>query len=323
MKKVLARGRVLGNSNSEFARMLEGDGEVKTFTLQSGKQARFVKTVVLSGDIESKTFVDVAVNGRDQTMLSRESVNDISRTIKLQQFFPAIGREVNGRIEILDGTRRRAACLYNNAKFEILVTKDDIELADARQLAKDIQTAREHSLRELGKRLEVTYGSSMTKEEIAQAENLSPAKVTRAFQAAAVPDEMISIFPVINDISLSDYQFLLKLADEANNKKTSVTELMERVRQRLMKLSDYPAIEKSKILAVLRAESKALATPPARSVETEKLKDFADRNQFARKKTDVKKRLVVYEFSRMSVEVQAEIDEAIKRVLEKVSEHSK
>ncbi|MDV7024478.1 MULTISPECIES: ParB family protein [Atlantibacter] len=323
MKKVLARGRVLGNSNSEFARMLESDGEVKTFTLQSGKQARFVKTVVLSGDIESKTFVDVAVNGRDQTMLSRESVNDISRTIKLQQFFPAIGREVNGRIEILDGTRRRAACLYNNVKFEILVTKDDIELADARQLAKDIQTAREHSLRELGKRLEVTYGSSMTKEEIAQAENLSPAKVTRAFQAAAVPDEMISIFPVINDISLSDYQFLLKLADEANNKKTSVTELMERVRQRLMKLSDYPAIEKSKILALLRAESKALTTPPTRSVETEKLKDFADRNQFARKKTDVKKRLVVYEFSRMSVEVQAEIDEAIKRILEKVSEHSK
>ena len=70
-----------------------------------------------------------------RAMLSRESVTDISRTIKLQ-FFPAIGREVNGRIEILDGTRRRAACIYNNVKFEILVTKDDIDLADARQLAK-------------------------------------------------------------------------------------------------------------------------------------------------------------------------------------------
>lgn len=34
----------------------------------------------------------------------------------------------------------------------------------------------------------------MTKEEIAQAENLSPAKVTRAFQAAAVPDEMVAVF---------------------------------------------------------------------------------------------------------------------------------
>ncbi|HHU1411861.1 TPA: ParB/RepB/Spo0J family partition protein, partial [Escherichia coli] len=141
MRKVLARGRVLGNSNSEFARMLESDGDVKTFTLKSGKQAKFVKTVVLSGEIESKTFVDSSVNGRDQAMLSPESVSDISRTIKLQQFFPAIGREVNGRIEILDGTRRRAACIYNNVKFEILVTKDDIELSDARQLAKDIQTA--------------------------------------------------------------------------------------------------------------------------------------------------------------------------------------
>lgn len=46
MKQVIARGRVLGNSNSEFARMLEGDGDVKTFTLKSGVQARFVKTVV-------------------------------------------------------------------------------------------------------------------------------------------------------------------------------------------------------------------------------------------------------------------------------------
>lgn len=318
MKKVLARGRVLGNSNSEFARMLEGDGDVKTFTLKSGKQAKFVKTVVLSGEIESKTFVDASVNGRDQAMLSRESVTDISRTIKLQQFFPAIGREVNGRIEILDGTRRRAACIYNKVKFEILVTKDDIDLADARQLAKDIQTAREHSLRELGKRLEVTYGTSMTKEEIALAENISSAKVTRAFQAASVPDEMISVFPVINDISLSDYQFLLKLSEEANHKKTSVKELMDKVRQKLKALPDYPAIDKSKILSVFRAESKVLMDRPAKTVETEKLKEFADRNQFARKKTDSKKRLVVYEFSRISNEVQSEIDEAIKRILEKL-----
>ena len=57
---------------------------------------------------------------------------------------------------------------------------------------------------------------------------------------------------------------------------------------------------------------------PAKTVETEKLKEFADRNQFARKKTDSKKRLVVYEFSRISNEVQSEIDEAIKRILEKL-----
>ncbi|MCV5433947.1 ParB N-terminal domain-containing protein, partial [Escherichia coli] len=88
----------------------------------------------------------------DQSLLTPESVSDISRTIKLQQFFPAIGRMVGERIEVMDGSRRRAACIFNETKFEILVTKDEISLADARQLAIDIQTAREHTLRELGKR---------------------------------------------------------------------------------------------------------------------------------------------------------------------------
>ncbi len=44
------------------------------------------------------------------------------------------------------------------------------------------------------------------------------------------------------------------------------------------------------------------------------------RNQFARKKTDPRKRLVVYEFSRISNEVQLEIDEAIKNILRKLPE---
>jgi len=322
MKKVLARGRVLGNSNSEFARMLEGDGDTKTFTLKSGNQAKFIKVVILSGEIESKTLVNASVNGRDQAMLTRESVSDISRTIKLQQFFPAIGREINGQIEILDGTRRRAACIFSNVKFEILVTKDNISLADARQLAQDIQTAREHSIRELGKRLEVTYGATITKDEIALRENLSPAKVTRAFQAAAVPDEIVGVFPIINDISLSDYRFLLKLAEEANNKQISVTELMDKVRSRLQVMPNYPAIDKNKILTVIKAETKTLTARPITTIQTEKLREFSDRNQFARKKTDLKKRLVIYEFSRISAATQSEIEEAIKHILHKLPESS-
>lgn len=317
MKKVLARGRVLGNSSSEFARMLEGEGNSRTFSLKSGMQAKFVSTVVLSGDIESKTFVDSSVNGRDQTMLTAESVSDISRTIKLQQFFPAIGREVNGRIEILDGTRRRAACIFNQTKFEILVTKDELSIADARQLATDIQTAREHSLRELGKRFEVMYDNGMTKEDIARAENISPAKVTRAFQAAAVPDEMVAVFPVINDISLADYQLLLQVAEDAQAKGVLITELVERVRQKIAD-TEGASTDKGKIIAIIRAESKSLKQTPTKCVETVKLREFSDRRQYARKKTDQKKRLVIYEFSRISPTVQSEIDEAIKKIMNKM-----
>ncbi|WP_306462447.1 ParB family protein, partial [Klebsiella pneumoniae] len=103
-----------------------------------------------------------------------------------------------------------------------------------------------------------------------------------------------------------------------NNKQTSVTELMEKVQHRLKTMPDYPAIDKSKILAAIRVESKSLTTRPTRTVQTEKLREFSDRNQFARKKTDSKKRLVVYEFSRISAEAQSEIDDAIKRILKRL-----
>jgi len=318
MKKVLARGRVLGNKSSEFARMLEGEANGRVFTLKSGKQATFVHTVVLSGDIESKTFVDSKVNGRDQSMLTPESFSDISRTIKLQQFFPAIGREVNGRIEILDGTRRRAACIFNQTKFDVLITKDEISLSDARQLAADIQTAREHSLRELGKRFEVMYDNGMSKDDIAQAENISPSKVTRAFQAAAVPDEMVAVFPAIHDISLADYHLLLQVDDDAKAKGVSVSELMETVKKRIAE-TEGAGTDKKKILAIIRAESKGLKPVKTKSVETEKLCEFSDRHQYARKKIDQKKRLVVYEFSRISPAVQSEIDEAIKKIMNKIT----
>ena len=318
MKKIVSRGRVLGKNSSEFARMLEGSEGTKTFTLKSGRQAKFLLTVVLSGEIESRTFVDPAVNGRDQSLLTPESVSDISRTIKLQQFFPAIGRMVGERIEVLDGSRRRAACIFNETKFEILVTKDEISLADARQLAIDIQTAREHTLRELGKRFEVMYGKSMTKEEIARAENISKAKVTRAFQAAAVPDEMIAVFPVASDLALPDYQLLLQISEDANAKSVPIEELVDTVRERIAE-TEGAKEDKAKILAIFKAESKSLKPAPVKSVVVEKLRDFSDRRQYARKKSDPKKRVVAYEFSRLPSEVQTEIDEAIKKIIGKMS----
>lgn len=86
-------------------------------------------------------------------------MSDITRTINLQQFFPAIGRVINGCIEVLDGSG--AGRMYLQwREFEILVTEDEISLEDARQLAKDIQTAREHTLREIGQRYQFMYANA-------------------------------------------------------------------------------------------------------------------------------------------------------------------
>jgi ParB family transcriptional regulator, chromosome partitioning protein len=321
MTKVMKKmGRTLGNSN--FSKMLSESEGARVFVLKSGKQARFVLTKILHDDIETQTYINSSVNGRDQSLLTSESVSDIARTIKLQQFFPAIGREVNGRIEILDGSRRRAACLYNGTPFEVLVTKEDIDLADARQLAVDIQTAKEHTLRELGKRLELMYAKGMSQAEIAKAEGISPAKITRAFQAASVPDEMIALFPSVSDLAIADYQLLLEIADKAKARNVDLSEIVASVHERIEKeaLSDADdPLTKTKIISFFRTASSSLkAAKPVKKAVIEKLCDFSDNKQFARKKNDAEKRLVTYEFSRIPAAYQAELDAAIKAVIDKM-----
>lgn len=317
MKKM---GRTLGNSN--FSKMLsEREGE-RVFVLKSGKEARFVLTKILHDDIEAQTYIDSSVNGRDQSLLTPESISDIARTITLQQFFPAIGREVDNHIEILDGSRRRAACLFNGMPFEVLVTKDELDISDARQLAVDIQTAKEHTLRELGKRLKVMSDNGMSQTEIAKAEGLSPAKITRAFQAAAVPDEMIAVFPSLSDLAIPDYQLLLEITEQAKSRQVDVLDVVEGVRGRIEKDGTYDVqdpLNKTKIIGFFKAESNGLKSPRnTKKTLVEKLAEFSDKKQFARKKTDADKRLITYEFSRIPAKYYAELDAAIKSVMDKL-----
>ncbi|ORM69916.1 chromosome partitioning protein ParB [Pantoea wallisii] len=320
MKELKKMGRTLGNSS--FTKMLSENDSTRTFTLKSGAEARFTFTKILHDDIESQTYVDASVNGRDQTFLTEESVSDISRTIKLQQFFPAIGREVEGRIEVLDGSRRRAACLYSGMPFEVLVTKDALSLTDARQLAIDIQTAKEHTLRELGNRLKLMYPNGMNQLEIAAAEGLSQAKVTRAFQAASVPDEMIAVFPSISDLSINDYKTLLDIAEKAATSRISIKELAESVRERISSDDNFehddPAV-KAKIIGYFRTHSaEPINSRDSKKIVTEKMAVFSDKKQFARKKIDAEKRLITYEFSRLPAAWQSELDAAVKAVIEKM-----
>lgn len=325
MKEMKKMGRTLGTSS--FSRMLSETESARVFILRSGAEARFISSRILHDDIESQTFINEEVNGRDQTTLTPESVSDISRTIALQQFFPAIGREVNGRIEILDGSRRRAACLYNGVSFDVLVTRDNLSLADARQLAIDIQTAKEHTLRELGRRLQLMYPSEMSRAEIAQAEGLSAAKVTRAFQAASVPEEMIALFPSISDLSISDYQQLLDIADKTTARHLSLTDLVRNVRA-LIEENDLSVADdltaRNKILGYFRTESQSALKPKtSNKVVTEKIANFPDKKQFVRKKIDSEKRMITYEFSRIPAAWQDDIDSAVKSVLDRLQDESK
>ncbi|VFS25034.1 Uncharacterised protein [Serratia liquefaciens] len=54
-----------------------------------------------------------------------------------------------------------------------MVTEEHLSADEARQLAKDIQTAKEHNLREIGLRLIALKESGFNQKEIAELEGLS------------------------------------------------------------------------------------------------------------------------------------------------------
>lgn len=254
-KQIKRIGRTLGQS--AIANMIDAGIQSRVFTLKSGKTATFTMKHIAHSDITELTYVDPQINGRDQSTLTEASVSDISRTIGLQQFFPAIGRMQGGRIEIMDGLRRRAACIYTGAGLDVLVTADELDMSDARQLAADIQTAKEHNLRELGLRFMLMYENGMSKGDIAKVEGMSAAKVSRAFMAASVPSEIIDLFPVVSELTLSNYQLLLEVTDEAKAEGVDIQGMADTAREQLSDILTSETVsvdeQKAEVLKCLRA----------------------------------------------------------------------
>lgn len=293
----------------------EQERHSQRFVLKSGKSTLFYLEHIPAERLAEKTFVRFAVNGRDQSALTPESLVDITRTIKLQQFFPAIGFRQNGKIEILDGSRRRAAALLCNVGLNVLVTDSDISNEDARQLAAEIQTAKEHNLREIGLRLLQLRDKGMSQKEIALCENLSAAKVTRAIQAASVPDYLVSLFPVQAELAYSDYKFLLKIESQIYAKGLQQDKIVHDVNKMIDELLDKRQITsdelKKIILTILKDITENVASNNKQVLTSvTSLWSFDDKNTYARKR--VKERGFSYEFNRVPKQLQEELDEVIK-----------
>ncbi|AMB77272.1 ParB family protein [Pantoea ananatis] len=296
------------------------DNPSQTFVLATGKRAVFRFKHIPANEIESKTFVTMETNGRDQSGLTPDSLRDIIRTIKLQQFFPAIGVMQGERIEILDGSRRRAAALYCKTGLDILVTDAVITPDEARRLAQDIQTAREHNLREVGMRLLALKDGGLSQKEIAENQGLSQAKVTRALQAASVPADLISLFPNQSELTYPDYKALLQAADKLSETGQTVEALINAISAEIDVVSARDGLAedelKNTILRLIRQGSQTLVKEPEKDKTTAvALWSFADKDRFARKKT--RGRMFSYEFNRQSKELQDELDKVIAETLKK------
>lgn len=288
------------------------------FVLNTGRKAKFSLVVIDPDDVAEKTYVRQETNGRDQSALTPESLRDITRTIKFHQFFPAIGIRAGDKIEILDGSRRRAAAIICHTGLSILVTDSTLTLEEARKLAKDIQTAKEHNIREVGLRLLALKNAGLSQKDIAAQEGLSQAKVTRALQAAAVSSDLLALFPVQSELTFSDYKLLAAVEDNLQKNAISVQSLIENISPEIDRvLSDADRAEdenKNRILKIISRESTLLTTSDKKDKQIiAALWSFTDKDRYARKRT--KGRWFSYEFNRLPKEIQDELDKAINDVL--------
>jgi len=308
-------------TQSPLSESAAGEDFNQTFILNSGRSVVFTLQVIKAENVATETFVVPENNGRDQSALTKASLKDITRTLKLQQFFPTIGRKVGDKIEILDGSRRRAAAIICKTGLNVLVTDADISTEDARKLASDIQTAKEHNLREVGLRLASLKNSGMSQKEIAESQGLSQAKVTRALQAAMVPSEILAIFPVQSELTYPDYKQLLSLSEFLVEKNLTVddflTELDLQINAVHAKESHSSEEIKNALLGVMKKALTKLASPAGKEkVVTTPLWIFADKDSYARKKT--KGRQLSYEFNRLPRDIQDELDTAINNILNRL-----
>ncbi|MHA8116112.1 ParB family protein [Kosakonia cowanii] len=290
------------------------------FTLSTGRKAVFTLQTIPANEVEGKTYVLQETNGRDQSSLTPESLKDITSTLRLQQFFPCIGIKREEGIEIIDGSRRRASAILCHTALNIMVTKSPISTDEARKLARDIQTAKEHNIREIGLRLLTLKNTGMSQKDIARLEGLSEAKVTRAIQAASVSAQLVSIFPVQSELGFTDYKALGALEEILKAKDLSIEALLETTAPEInIILADASLAEdevKNRIIKILTRETAAMASLKGKDkAVVTNLWSFPDKDRFARKRN--KGRMFVYEFNRLSKELQDEIDEAVAKALQK------
>lgn len=189
------------NFKDQFAERFESgkaanDPDFKTFTLHSGIRENFIRMKIDHDKIEEVTCVPSDINGRTQEQLDENSLSDIMETIKDAQYYEAIGYiDEDGNIIVLDGSRRRAACILAGCDFLIYVCNNLINKADAKILAARLQTAKEHNIQEKGRTWQSLKDEGYKQKELAEMFQTSEATISRGLKYNQIDRDLMVFFP--------------------------------------------------------------------------------------------------------------------------------
>ncbi|MCE0495131.1 ParB/RepB/Spo0J family partition protein [Vibrio salinus] len=169
----------------------------------AGRDIVTFELVKISADaIAEKTRV-FEQNAREQSFLNEHALSDILVTLRERgQQYPAVGRLLDdGSIEVLDGSRRRMACLIARQDFLIYVGKG-ISAEHAKFLSDVANAHKPLSLFEKGKEMQAKLESHEAEDQKALARmfQCSEALVSGALKAADLPLELLQSYPNVVEL---------------------------------------------------------------------------------------------------------------------------
>ncbi|WP_375748924.1 ParB/RepB/Spo0J family partition protein [Vibrio sp. HN007] len=186
----------------------------------AGQQVvEFELVKIPASEIESETTV-FEENAREQSFLNEHALSDVLVTLKERgQQYPAVGRRnEQGKIEVLDGSRRRMSCILAEKDFLIYVA-ESINTEHAKFLSDVANAHKPLSLYERGKEMQAKLDSGEAEDQKALAKifQCSEALVSGALKAASLPLELLQAYPNVVDIGRPTIVKLHKLFSELSN----------------------------------------------------------------------------------------------------------
>ena len=157
----------------------------------------FYRKVIKHCDIEKLTKVDPN-NERQQKWLNRFSLNRLVQRIRKRgQIFPALCyKDADGVIWVIDGSRRRYACLLAERDYIMYVCDTPFPPELVRQLSTEANEHLEPSLIERGYCwLEEMEQDGCEQKDIAQRHNQSVTTVNFAIKGASLPRAIVDLYP--------------------------------------------------------------------------------------------------------------------------------
>ncbi|WED23565.1 ParB/RepB/Spo0J family partition protein [Vibrio sp. JC009] len=155
-----------------------------------------------ASEVESTTIV-FEENAREQSFLNEHALSDVLVTLRERgQQYPAVGRKSeDGKVEVLDGSRRRMSCILAQKDFLIYVA-ENINSEHAKFLSDVANAHKPLSLYERGKEMQAKLDSGEAEDQkaLAQMFQCSEALVSGALKAASLPLELLQAYPNVVDI---------------------------------------------------------------------------------------------------------------------------